>query len=43
LRMPGTGWTPSIVPGDGHDVPEALEDVVDTYVGPDRQLTLRMA
>jgi hypothetical protein len=28
---------------DGHDVPEALEDVVDTYVGPDRQLTLRLA
>jgi len=28
---------------DGHDVPEALEDFVDSYVGPDRQLGLRLA
>jgi hypothetical protein len=28
---------------DGHDVPEALEDFVDSYVGPDRQLALRLA
>jgi hypothetical protein len=28
---------------DGHDVPEALEDFVDSYAGPDRQLTLRLA
>jgi hypothetical protein len=27
----------------GHDVPEALEDFVDSYVGPDRQLGLRLA
>jgi hypothetical protein len=27
---------------DGHDVPEALEDFVDSYTGPDRQLTLRL-
>jgi hypothetical protein len=28
---------------DGHDVPEALEDFVDSYIGPDRQLGLRLA
>jgi RNase P/RNase MRP subunit POP5 len=28
---------------DGHDVPEALEDFVDSYVGPDRQPGLRLA
>jgi hypothetical protein len=28
---------------NGHDVPEALEDFVDSYVGPDRQLGLRRA
>jgi hypothetical protein len=28
---------------DGHDVPETLRDFVDTYAGPDRQLTLRLA
>jgi hypothetical protein len=28
---------------NGHDVPEALEDFVDSYVGPHRQLTLRLA
>jgi hypothetical protein len=28
---------------DGHDVPEALEDFVDSYAGPDRQLMLRLA
>jgi hypothetical protein len=28
---------------DGHDVPEALEDFVDSYVGLDRQLALRLA
>jgi hypothetical protein len=28
---------------DGHDVPEALEDFVDSYAGPDRLLTLRPA
>jgi hypothetical protein len=28
---------------DGHDVPEALEDFVDSYAGPDRLLTLRLA
>ena len=28
---------------DGHRVPEAVEDFVDSYVGPDRQLTLRLA
>ena len=28
---------------DGHDVPETLRDFVDSYAGPDRQLTLRLA
>ena len=28
---------------DGHDVPEALDDFVDSYIGPDRQLALRLA
>jgi hypothetical protein len=28
---------------DGDDVPEALQDFVDSYVGPDRQLALRLA
>jgi hypothetical protein len=28
---------------DGHDVPEAVRDFVDTYAGPDRQLALRLA
>jgi hypothetical protein len=28
---------------DGHDAPEALEDFVDSYVGPDRRLGLRLA
>jgi hypothetical protein len=28
---------------DGHDVPDALQDFVDSYVGPDRQqLTMRL-
>jgi hypothetical protein len=27
---------------DGDDVPEALQDFVDSYVGPDRQLTMRL-
>ena len=27
---------------DGHDVPETLRDFVDSYAGPDRQLTLRL-
>jgi hypothetical protein len=27
---------------DGHDVPESLRDFVDGYVGPDRQLALRL-
>jgi hypothetical protein len=28
---------------DGHDVPEAVRDFVDSYAGPDRQLALRLA
>jgi hypothetical protein len=28
---------------DGHDVPEALRDFVDSYVAPDPQLALRLA
>jgi hypothetical protein len=28
---------------NGHRVPEAVEDFVVSYVGPDRQLTLRLA
>jgi hypothetical protein len=28
---------------DGHDVPETVQDVVDTHAGPDRQLALRLA
>jgi hypothetical protein len=28
---------------DGHDVPEALEDFVDSHAGPDRQLALQLA
>jgi hypothetical protein len=28
---------------DGRDVPESIRDFVDSYVGPDRQLTLRLA
>jgi hypothetical protein len=28
---------------DGRDVPETLRDFVDSYAGPDRQLTLRLA
>jgi hypothetical protein len=28
---------------EGHDVPETLRDFVDSYAGPDRQLTLRLA
>jgi hypothetical protein len=28
---------------DGHDVPDALLDFVDSFTGPDRQLTLRLA
>jgi hypothetical protein len=28
---------------DGRDVPEAVRDFVDSYVGPDRQLALRLA
>jgi hypothetical protein len=28
---------------DGHDVPEALRDFVNSYAGPDRQLALRPA
>ena len=28
---------------DGHDVPEAVRNFVDTYAGPDRQLALRLA
>jgi hypothetical protein len=28
---------------DCHDVPEAVRDFVDNYVGPDRQLALRLA
>jgi hypothetical protein len=28
---------------DGHDVPDALLDFVDSFAGPDRQLTLRLA
>jgi hypothetical protein len=28
---------------DGHDVPEALRDFVDSHAGPDRQLALRLA
>ena len=28
---------------EGHDVPSALEDFIDRHVGPDRQLTLRLA
>jgi hypothetical protein len=28
---------------DGHDVPDALLDFVDSFAGPDRQLTLRQA
>jgi hypothetical protein len=28
---------------DGHDVPENLRDFIDSYVGPDRQLALRLA
>jgi hypothetical protein len=27
----------------GDDVPEALQDFVNSYIGPDRQLTLRLA
>jgi hypothetical protein len=28
---------------DGHDVPETLQDFVDSHAGPDRQLALRLA
>ena len=28
---------------DGQDVPETLEDFVDSYIGPDRRLALRLA
>ena len=28
---------------DGHEVPETLEDFVDSYIGPDRRLGLRLA
>lgn len=28
---------------EGHDVPSELEDFIDRHVGPDRQLTLRLA
>jgi hypothetical protein len=28
---------------DGQDVPETLEDFVDSYIGPDRRLGLRLA
>jgi hypothetical protein len=28
---------------DGHNVPDALLDFVDSFAGPDRQLTLRLA
>jgi hypothetical protein len=28
---------------DGRDVPDALQDFVESYVGPDRQLALRLA
>jgi hypothetical protein len=28
---------------DGHDVPEAVGDFVASYVGPDRQLAMRLA
>jgi hypothetical protein len=28
---------------DGHDVPDALLDFVDSFAGPDRRLTLRLA
>jgi hypothetical protein len=28
---------------DGHEVPETLRDLVESYAGPDRQLTLRLA
>ena len=28
---------------EGHDVPETLRDFADSYAGPDRQLTLRLA
>jgi hypothetical protein len=28
---------------DGHDVPDTLRDFVDSYAGPDRQLTLWLA
>jgi hypothetical protein len=28
---------------NGHDVPETVQDVVDTQAGPDRQLALRLA
>jgi hypothetical protein len=28
---------------DGHDIPDTLRDFVDSYAGPDRQLTLRLA
>jgi hypothetical protein len=28
---------------DGHDVPDALQDFVDSHAGPDRQLALRLA
>jgi hypothetical protein len=28
---------------DGHDVPDALLDFFDSFAGPDRQLTLRLA
>jgi len=28
---------------EGRDVPSALEDFIDRHVGPDRQLTLRLA
>src|ERR1700686_1272470 len=28
---------------EGHDVPEALRDFVDSHAGPDRQLALRLA
>jgi len=28
---------------DGQDVPEMLEDFVDSYIGPDRRLALRLA
>jgi len=28
---------------EGHDVPSVLEDFIDRHVGPDRQLTLRLA